>query len=122
MYFHKCQNIQYPAIGSMVITVKGIEKMLLSLNANKAAGPDELQWERLKNTAKESALLLQVIFQCSIESGAIPEAWKKATISPVYKKSDRSDPANYRPVSLTCISCKILEHIRVCYTNSLGEP
>ena len=47
----------------------------------------------------------------TIESGAIPEAWKKATISPVYKKSDRSDPANYRPVSLTCISCKILEHI-----------
>ena len=122
MYFHKCQNIQYPAIGSMVITVKGIEKMLLSLNANKAAGPDELHGERLKNTAKESALLLQVIFQCSIESGAIPDAWKKATISPVYKKSDRSDPANYRPVSLTCISCKILEHIRVCYINSLGEP
>ena len=46
-------------------------------------------------------------FQVDLE----PEAWKKATISPVYKKSDRSDPANYRPVSLTCISCKILEHI-----------
>ena len=61
--------------------------------------------------AKESALLLHAIFQCSIDSGKIPEAWKKAIISPVYKKSDRSDPANYRPVSLTCISCKILEHI-----------
>ena len=104
-------NNQYPGIGSLVITVKGVEKMLLNLNANKAAGPDELHGKLLKNTAKESALLLHAIFQCSIDSGEIPEAWKKAIISPVYKKSDRSDPANYRPVSLTCISCKILEHI-----------
>ena len=104
-------NNQYPGIGSLIITIKGVEKMLLNLNANKAADPDELHGKLLKNTAKESAPLLQAIFQCSIESGEIPEAWKKATISPVYKKSDRSDPANYRPVSLTCISCKILEHI-----------
>ena len=82
--------------------------MLFNLNANKAAGPDELHGKLLKNTAKESALLLQAIFQCFIESGAISKAWKKATISSVYKKND---PANYRPASLTYISCKILEHI-----------
>ena len=103
-------NNQYPGIGMLVINVKVVEKMLLNLNASKVAGPDELHGKLLKNTAKESALLLQPIFQCSTESGAIPEAWKKATISPVYKKDDRSDPANYRQVSLTCISCKILEH------------
>ena len=88
-------NKQYPGIGSLVITVKGVEKMLLNLNANNAAGPDELHGKLPKNTAKESALLFHAIFQCSIESGLIPEAWKKATISPMYKKSDRSDPANY---------------------------
>ena len=104
-------NKQYPGIGSLVITVKGVEKMLLNLNANKAAGQDDLHGKLLKNTAKESALLLHAIFQCSIESGAIPEAWKKAIISSVYKKSDSSDHALYRPVSLTCISCKIQEHI-----------
>ena len=41
----------------------------------------------------------------------LPEDWKKALITLVYKKASRSDPANYRPVSLTCISGKILEHI-----------
>ena len=41
----------------------------------------------------------------------LPEDWKKALITPVYKKASRSNPANYRPVSLTCISCKLLEHI-----------
>ena len=80
--------------------------MLLNLNTNNAAGPDELHRKLLKNTAKESALLLQAIFQCSIDNGEIPEAWKKTIISPVYKKSDSSDPENYRPVRLTCISCK----------------
>ena len=30
---------------------------------------------------------------------------------PVYKKDDRHCPANYRPVSLTSASCKLLEHI-----------
>ena len=105
MCYRKCKKKQYPGIGSLVITVKVVEKMLLNLNANKAAGPDELHGKLLKNTAKESALLLHAIFQYSIESGAIPEAWKEATISPVYKKSE------VHSVSLTCISCKILEHI-----------
>ena len=65
----------------------------------------------LKATARESAEILQVIFQRSIDEGVLPEDWKKALITPVYKKASRSDPANYRPVSLTCISCKLLEHI-----------
>ena len=32
-------------------------------------------------------------------------------MSPVFKKSDKSEPLNYRPISLTCILCKVLEHI-----------
>ena len=55
--------------------------------------------------------MLQVIFQRSIDEGTLPQAWKEATILPVYKKECRSNPANDRPVSLTCILCKILEHI-----------
>ena len=37
--------------------------------------------------------------------------WKKALITPVFKNASRNDPAKYRPVSLTCICCKLLEHI-----------
>ena len=53
------------------------------------------------------------LFQQSIDSGDIPKEWTLANISPLFKKGDRSLACNYRPVSLTCVTCKLLEHI-VC--------
>jgi hypothetical protein len=40
-----------------------------------------------------------------------PEDWKLANVSPIFKKGDKSKPANYRPVSLTSVCCKVIEHI-----------
>ena len=53
------------------------------------------------------------LFQQSIDTGEIPKEWSIANICPLFKKGDRSLARNYRPVSLTCIPCKLLEHI-VC--------
>jgi hypothetical protein len=39
------------------------------------------------------------------------EDWKLANVSPIFKKGDKSKPANYRPVSLTSVCCKVIEHI-----------
>ena len=61
----------------------------------------------------ELAPSLSHIFRLSLEIGKIPEEWTVANICPLYKKNDRSLPVNCRPVSLTCIVCKLLEHI-VC--------
>ena len=52
-----------------------------------------------------------MIFQASLDQGKIPTARKQAYISPIFKKGDRHKPSNYRPVSLTSVYCKILEHI-----------
>ena len=49
----------------------------------------------------------------SVDTGEIPKEWSLANICPLYKKGDRSLACNYRPVSLTCVPCKLLEHI-VC--------
>ena len=48
-----------------------------------------------------------------IYAGEIPKEWSLANICLLFMKSDRSLACNYRPVSLTCVPCKLLEHI-VC--------
>ena len=54
---------------------------------------------------------MQVIFEHSIQTGKLPLEWCRAQVTPVFKKGDKSSAANYRPISLTCILCKVLEHI-----------
>ena len=44
-------------------------------------------------------------------TGQLPDDWKLANVVPVFKKGNTSLAANYRPISLTCVSCKIMEHI-----------
>ena len=53
------------------------------------------------------------IFNKSLQTGIVPDDWKTANVSAIFKKGQRYDPANYRPVSLTCLCCKILEHVIV---------
>ena len=53
------------------------------------------------------------LFQQFIDTGENPKEWALANICPLLKKGDRSLACNYRPVSLTCVPCKLLEHI-VC--------
>ena len=100
-----------PDIDRLIIDTNGITKLLQKLNPNKAAGPDALSTRLLKETAIESAPILQKIFQKSIDSGELPKDWKMANIAPVYKKENRCIPSNYRPVSLTSVTCKLLEHV-----------
>ena len=62
--------------------------------------------------------MLTFIFQQSLDTGTVPDDWKMALVTPVFKKGKRSAPENYRPVSLTSICCKINEHIIVSETMS----
>jgi hypothetical protein len=50
-------------------------------------------------------------YRASIKQGKIPNQWKEVLITPLFKKGDRGKASNYRPVSLTSICCKIMEHI-----------
>ena len=67
----------------------------------------------LKELATELGPVFSHLFQQSIDTGEIPKEWSLANICPLFKKSDRSLACNYRPVSMTRVPCKLLEHI-VC--------
>ena len=88
-----------------------IEKLLKDLKVTKSPGPDGIHPIVLKELAAELSVPLLKIFQSCINSGKIPDAWKIAHITPVFKKGDKCEPSNYRPISLTCIVSKILEKV-----------
>ena len=102
-----------PFMNDIAVSKDGVIKLLKGLNPSKALGPDELHPRVLKKLATEWGLVFAHLFQQSSDTGKIPKEWSLANICPLFKKSDRSLACNYRPVSLTCVPCKLLEHI-VC--------
>ena len=103
----------YTSIPDIDITLNGVRNLLLKSNVNKSAGPDNIHAAFLKNTAIESAPILTHLFKQSLRNVIVPVSWKQANVTPVYKKGDKTDPGNYRPVSLTSLVCKTLEHVLV---------
>ena len=105
------QGNSFPQIPPLQITVGGVTKLLKSLKTNKASGPDGLPNRILKECAEELSPALTAIFNQSLNTGELPEDWRNANVSPIYKKESRHEAENYRPVSLTCVCCKVMEHI-----------
>ena len=100
-----------PVMPDLDISLNGILKLLKNLKPGKAAGPDQLKPLLLKELRDEIASIIKIIFEKSLQTGKLPSDWVTANIMPVFKKGDKSSAANYRPISLTCILCKVLEHI-----------
>jgi hypothetical protein len=103
----------YRSINSLSVEIKGVAKLLKDLNPSKAAGPDRITCRVLKELASELAPILAAFFQQSIVKSEIPADWKRAFVAPIYKKGNIHQAVNYRPVSLTCVCSKLLEHV-VC--------
>ena len=61
--------------------------------------------------SKVIARPLAIIFNASMEAGKVPELWKLGNIVALFKKGGKSDPRNYRPVSLTSVVCKLMEKL-----------
>ena len=100
-----------PFIDDIVVSGEVVTKLLKVLNPSKALEPDELHPRVLKELATELGPGFAHLFQKSPDTGEIPKEWSLANICPLYRKGDRALAYNYRPVSLTCEPCKLLEHI-----------
>ena len=100
-----------PIMEEFTISCNGILNLLQNLKPFKAAGPDKLKPLLLKELREEIAPIIQIIFERSLQTGKLLADWCKAQVTPIFKKGNKSSAANYRPISLTCILCKVLEHI-----------
>ena len=103
-----------------------VRKLLSNINSNKAQGPDGIHGKILKNCAVGLAFPLTCIFRVSYNCGYIPQEWKLANVVPIFKKGNKGEVENYRPISLTCLVMKVFERIikdkLLLLTNDLLDP
>jgi hypothetical protein len=105
-------NITSPAIlEDLQFDVEEVYNLLRNLDPHSTPGPDELHPLLLKSLAVVIAPAVYDIFRRSLDQGRIPKAWKEAVVTPVHKGGPRTDPSNYRPISLTSSVCKVMEKI-----------
>ena len=91
--------------------LKVLKLKLQKLDPSKSQGPDNLPPWFLKMIVADLVLIFRDLFQASVDTGQVPEQWKTANITALFTKGNRAEASNYRPVSLTVVACKILEHI-----------
>lgn len=101
----------------IVVTSEGVLKLLQGLKVSKSCGPDNVTGILLKTFADCVTASLTNIFSYSLDTGLLPDVWKKAKVIAIHKKGSRHSPNNYRPISLTSIVCKLLEHIVSSHIN-----
>lgn len=99
------------SIPQPVIQPVDVYEILISLDPNKATGPDGIGNRLLKESAVPIASPMSHLFNFCLSLGHFPDCWKVANVIPVYKKNDPLLCTNYRPISLLpCIS-KVFEKL-----------
>ena len=103
--------IIYEAMSEIKISELVIIKKLTKLNVYKSAGPDDLFPKILRECAVPIARFLNILYSTTMSVMTIPDQWRSSIVTAVFKKGDRHIALNYRPISLTCVACKIFESI-----------
>ena len=88
-----------------------IRRSIKKFKNKTSSGPDGLPNMLFKQLSHQLAYPLAVIFNIIMLAGNVPEIWKQAIVTPIFKKGTSSNPKNYRPISLTCVGSKIFESI-----------
>lgn len=112
----KCKNNSHVSIPTNAntlylnpVTENEIYNIIMSLKNTKCSGYDEITTKLLKLNAIYLAHPIAHIINLSFEKGYFPEQLKLSVIKPLFKKGDRLDPNNYRPITIIPILSKVYE-------------
>jgi len=108
----------FDSLSNISLSEDIVFRKLLSLNGSKAPGPDNIHPHLLKSCASTLAKPVFLLAQQSLSSGVLPDIWKKAHVTPIFKKGCKSQATNYRPISLTSQVVKLIE---TCIREQLWE-
>lgn len=99
------------SIGTVEFTPEAIAQAIRKIKPKSSPGPDGFPASLVRNVAASLAYPLSIIYKSFMSVGKVPEQWKNATVTPIFKGGVGSDPSNYRPISLTSIFSKIMERV-----------
>lgn len=103
-------------MADITFNAAGIANVIDSIKLTSSAGVDGINSKILKRTKHAISEMLCHIFQQSLSLGEVPDDWKVGKIIPVPKKGPPSSCRTYRPISLTSVCSKIMEHIIYSHT------
>ena len=102
---------QSTSLSHITFTPVSVERTVKRLSVRTRGGPDGIPPVFIKNCICELRAPLARLFEISFQYGYLPDVWRQAYVTPIYKKGKKTDPNNYRPVALTATMCKIMEAI-----------
>ena len=104
-------NMNEHLINSVYFSSINVYDKIKKLKSKSAPGLDGISAILLKKLINVVSFPLSILFNISLSSGTVPNAWKRAIVIPVYKKGETKNPINYRPISLTSIVSKLMESV-----------
>jgi len=101
-----CRKVHLP-----LVEEDCVRDNLSNLDTHKSMGPGRMHPRVLRELADVIAEPLPIIFERSWRTGEVPQDWRKASVTPIFKRVKKEDPGTYRPLSLTSILGKIMEQL-----------
>ena len=114
--FHADSGVSSPLavdcnFSSVPVSQAYVLKLINDLPLSGAKWSDAISTSMLKFSTAEVSPILAKLFNISIFTGTFPSQWKTAVVTPIFKKGNRVDISNYRPISILSSVSKIFEHL-----------